>query len=129
MLKFFLVKIDLNVFYFFNKCLKDVICFLNICNLWYFSKYLNQGLFVSFFLDICKVVDCKCYIVNCLREMVIYVGFEQRDIMYFFRYDYDIFVKSYNCEIFESVSVILYFMVENMGRVENDNVDGLYEFM
>lgn len=61
--------------------------------------------------------------------MVVYVGFEQRDIMYFFRYEYDIFVKSYNCEIFESVSVILYFMVENMGRVENDNVDGLYEFM
>lgn len=35
----------------------------------------------------------------------------------------------YLCKVFESVSVILYFMVENMGRVENDNVDGLYEFM
>lgn len=71
MLKFFLFKMDLNVFYFFNKCVKDVIFYLKDCNIWYIVDFMKKWLYVNFFLDICKVVGCKCYIVYCLRVIVI----------------------------------------------------------
>lgn len=104
LLKFFLDKIDLRVSYLFNYCYKDVIIDFTICSLWYRDIILKRRVFVDFFLDICKVVGCKRYIVNCLRKIVIrvmfIVGFKLWDVIYFFEYRYGLFIYSYNSEMF-----------------------------